>query len=138
MQPDFTTLLFFLTCLLAVWLRTAFVEVYTLTNSGCYLKSICSSQKLISHLISYSNEMGELLPCFSEVCARWAIGTAEFGAEPSPAFPHTSSGLGWEPPPLFKEQLQAFPQKCSAMENTLAFQASKLDSNRCAHLIKLC
>lgn len=32
--------------------------LYTLTNSGCYLKSIYSSRKLISHLISYRMRWG--------------------------------------------------------------------------------
>jgi len=36
------------------------------TNTGCYLKSVYSSWKLISHLISYSNEMGKPISCFSK------------------------------------------------------------------------
>lgn len=110
--------------------------LYTLTNSGCYLKSIYSSRKVISHLISYSNEMGKLISCFSEVCACWADGTAAAQAKMSPGLSSPTPPLGWvisRISALFKEQLQAFPKKCTAMENTLSFQLlfSKLDSSRC-------
>lgn len=119
--------------------------LYTLTNSSCYLKSIYSSRKLISHLISYSNEMGKPISRFSGVRACWADGTAAARAELSPGLSSPTPPLGWgisrfKASPLFKEQPQAFPKKCIAMENTLSFQLpfSELDSSRREHLIKVC
>lgn len=75
-MQSLSPLAFFFICLLAVLLSTVLVKAYTLTNSGCYLKSIYSSWKLISHLISYSNEMGKLISFFLQVCACWVDGTA--------------------------------------------------------------
>lgn len=120
--------------------------LYILTNSGCYLKSTYSPRKLISHLISYSNEMGKPISCFSEVCACWldSTATATATAQLSPGLSSPVPSLCWVISRfwslrLFSQQLQAFLREWTAVGNTLLFQVPfrKLDSSRAEHLYRL-